>query len=145
MRVRDWMTGPVRSVRPEENLHDAEALMRQYYIRHLPVLYRGTLVGILSDRDLQSALPSPTTTLSVGEIRFYLARLQVSQVMTRQVLTITPQMPLAEATRLVHDRKLGALPVIAGGQVVGILTTTDLMEALGVLLQQAEKHQYALH
>lgn len=74
MRVRDWMTGPVLSVRPEESLHDAEALMRQHRIRHLPVLYQGTLVGILSDRDLQSALPSPTTTLSVGEIRFYLAR-----------------------------------------------------------------------
>src|SRR5207247_2079630 len=88
---------------------DAEALMRQHRIRHLPVLYRGTLVGILSDRDLQSALPSPTTTLSMGEIRFYLARLQVSQVMTRQVLTITPQMPLAEATRLMARQKAGGL------------------------------------
>jgi len=145
MRVRDWMTEPVMSVRLEESLRDAEALMRQHRIRHLLVLHRGTLVGILSDRDLQSALPSPTTTLSVGEIRFYLTSIQVAQVMTRQVVTITPQMPLAEAARLMRNRKLEALPVVEGGQVVGILTTTDLMESLSVLLQQEEQRQYALH
>lgn len=54
-------------------------------------------------------------------------------------------MPLAEAARLMRDRKLEALPVVAAGQVVGILTTTDLMESLGILLQPEEKRHYALH
>lgn len=144
MRVQAWMTEPVITVRPEESLSEAEALMRQYCLRHLPVVQRGALVGLLSDRDLQSALPSPATTLSVGEIRFYLASLHVSQVMTRHVVTVTPQTPLVEAARLMLHRKLGALPVVQGGQVVGMLTTTNLMESLHVLLQQEEERHYAL-
>jgi acetoin utilization protein AcuB len=139
MRVCEWMTEPVISIKPEDSLQDAEALMRQYRIRHLPVVQRGALVGIVSDRDIQSALPSPATALSVGEIRFYLASLHVVHVMTRQVVTVTPHTFLAEAVRLLCQRRLGALPVLDQGAVVGILTTTDLMKSLRVLLQEEEK------
>jgi acetoin utilization protein AcuB len=145
MHVSEWMTQPVISIKPEDSLQEAEARMRQYRLQHLPVLCQGTLVGLLSDRDLQSALPSPATTLSIGEIRFYLARIQVAHVMTRRAIAVAPQTPLAEAARLMRARKLEALPVVEAEQVVGILTTTDLLEFLGVLLQHEENHeQYAL-
>lgn len=102
-------------------------------------------MGLLSDRDLQTALLSPATTLSVGEIRFYLASIRVSQVMTHQVVTVTPQTPLVDAARLMHQRKLSALSVVPCGQVVGILTTTDLLESLHMLLQQEDKRHCVLH
>ncbi|MGE3541399.1 MAG: CBS domain-containing protein [Candidatus Tectimicrobiota bacterium] len=143
MHVAEWMSQPVISICPQDSLQEAAARMRQHRIRHLPVLQQGRLVGMLSERDVQSALPSPATTLSLGEVRFYLTRIRVADVMTRQVVVLSPTTSLAEAARLIRHKKLGALPVLAGQDVVGIVTTTDLLEFLSALLKDEETRQGA--
>ncbi len=134
--VRDFMTPTPISVSPNTPVDEARALMQQHRIRHLPVLDHGRLVGIVSDRDIRLVLPSPATSLSVYEIGYLLTRLTVAEIMTRGPLTIAPERPITEAVRRMLANKVGTLPVVAGGQLVGIVTRTNLLQAF--LLSQAE-------
>ena len=134
--VRDLMTPTPISVSPNTPVDEARTLMQQHRIRHLPVLDHGNLVGIVSDRDIRLALPSPATSLSVYEIGYLLTRLTVAEIMTRDPLTITPERPITEAIKRMLAHKVGALPVVAAGQLVGIVTRTNLLQAF--LLSQAE-------
>jgi len=130
------MTPTPISVSPNTPVDEARTLMQQHRIRHLPVLDHGNLVGIVSDRDIRLALPSPATSLSVYEIGYLLTRLTVAEIMTRDPLTITPERPITEAIKRMLAHKVGALPVVAAGQLVGIVTRTNLLQAF--LLSQAE-------
>jgi len=103
--------------------------MQQRKIRHLPVLKDGRLVGMLSDRDIRLVLPSPATSLSVWEIRHLLDKLTVGEVMTYFVMTTAPDCPVTEAVGRMLGHKVGALPVVADRQVIGILTRTDILRA----------------
>jgi len=87
------------------------------------------LLGIVTDRDIRLNLPSPATSLSVWEINYLLARLTVESVMTTSLVTVSPRQDTREAARLMLDHKIGALPVVDGGQLVGIITETDLLRA----------------
>ncbi len=134
--VRDFMTPTPISVSPNTPVDEARALMQQHRIRHLPVLDHGRLVGIVSDRDIRLVLPSPATSLSVYEIGYLLTRLTMAEIMTRGPLTIAPERPITEAVRRMLANKVSALPVVAGGQLVGIVTRTNLLQAF--LPSQAE-------
>jgi acetoin utilization protein AcuB len=103
--------------------------MHQRKIRHLPILQGGRLVGIISDRDIRLALPSPATSLSVWEVRHLLDKLTVGEVMTYFVMTTTPDCPVTEAVGRMLGHKVGSLPVVVDRQVVGILTRTDVLRA----------------
>jgi acetoin utilization protein AcuB len=127
--VREMMTESPVTVTPNTSIAEAQQLMQQHRIRHLPVLEHGHVVGILSDRDLRLARPSPATSLAVYEINYLLSQLTVAEVMTRFVITIAPERTVVEAVRLVLGQKIGALPVVEHGQLVGILTRTDLLRA----------------
>jgi CBS domain-containing protein len=106
---------------------------------HLLVLRGNQLVGLLTDRELDAARPSPATSLTVGEIRAALARARAEEVMIRDVVTVAPGTPLAEAARLMRDWQLTALPVLHEGAPVGLLTDATLLGVLGALLEdQAE-------
>jgi acetoin utilization protein AcuB len=110
-------------------------LMRERKVRRLPVLDRhGTLVGIVSDKDLLYASPSPATTLAVWEIPELLAKITVEKVMTDEVVTISEETPLEEAARVMADHRIGGLPIMQGETLVGIITETDLFKALLQLL-----------
>ena len=89
----------------------------------------GALVGIITDRDIRLNLPSQATSLSVWEINHLLTKLTVGQVMTQSVITVGPDRPARDAARLMLDNKIGALPVLDGGHLVGILTETDIVRA----------------
>jgi acetoin utilization protein AcuB len=136
LRVRDLMTKTPLTVTPDTSVHEARALMQQRKIRHLPVLEHGRLVGIISDRLLRTVLPSPATSLSVWEINYLLDRLTVGEVMTHFVMTVTPETLVSEAVGRMLGQKVGALPVVEEGQLVGILTRTDILRAF--LQLQAE-------
>jgi acetoin utilization protein AcuB len=99
-------------------------------IRHLLVVKDGLLVGIVTDRDIRSNLPSAATSLSVWEINYLLDRLRVGEVMTKAVLTIGPDREISEAARTMVDHKIGALPVVDGTRLVGIVTETDFVQAI---------------
>jgi acetoin utilization protein AcuB len=135
MLVHELMTKNPLTTSPETSVSDALSLMRQKKVRRLPVLDKaGKLAGIVSDQDLLYASPSPATSLSVFEITSLMAKITVAHVMTKKVVTIAEDLPVEEAGRIMADRKIGGLPVIKGGKLVGIVTETDLFRALLQLL-----------
>ena len=135
MLVRDQMTPAPITVPPEETVPDALNLMREKMIRRLPVVDRhGGLVGIVTDRDLLHASPSPATSLSVYELNYLLAKLTVDKVMARRVITVSDDSPLEDAARLMADKKIGGLPVVKDGALVGVITETDVFRAFLELL-----------
>lgn len=136
MLVRDYMSTAVITIYPETGVQEALRLMRQHKIRRLPVVNAaGELVGIVSERDLLYASPSPATSLSVWELNYLLARLEVKEMMTHNVIVTSPDAPLEEAARLMLQNKIGGLPVITENpitrikKVVGIITESDIFAA----------------
>jgi len=127
--IRDLMTPAPISVSPSIPVDEARALMQQQRIRHLPVLENGQLVGIVSDRDIRLVLPSPATSLSVYEIGYLLTRLTVGEIMTYFPVTIGADRLVAEAVKRMLAYKIGALPVVEKGKLIGILTRTNLLQA----------------
>lgn len=131
MLVRECMTLKPVVITPDTSATDALRLMRERQIRRLPVLDgHGRLVGIVSDRDLLHASPSPATSLAIWEIHDLLAKLKVDKVMTCDVFTVTEDTPLEEAARIMADSRIGGLPVMQGTVLVGIITESDLFKAL---------------
>jgi acetoin utilization protein AcuB len=98
-------------------------------IRHLLVKEGGRLVGIVTDRDIRLNLPSQATSLSVWEVNHLLSRLTVGEVMTKGVIITGPDQEARAAARLMLEHKIGALPVLDGAHLVGILTETDILRA----------------
>jgi|SRR5215210_3503663 len=137
MRVADWMTPDPVTIAPGATAGEALALMRQRRIRHLPVVDAGRLVGMLSDRDPRSALPSAVVLGELEEGDPAAAR-PVAEIMTADPLTIPPSQPVEEAARLLTEQRIGAVPVVEGPRLLGILSADDLLRAFvessGVLL-----------
>jgi acetoin utilization protein AcuB len=129
MRVRDLMTPTPITVGPEMPMLQARERMREARIRHLVVTEDARVVGIVTDRDIRLNLPSPATSLSVWEINELLARLTVGQIMSASVIVVDPDRPAAEAARIMTDHKIGALPVVDGTRLAGILTESDFVRA----------------
>ena len=139
MLVGERMSRPPIIIPPEMSIHDALALFKKERIRRAPVIKGGKLVGIVSDKDLLNASPSPATTLSVWEMNYLLSKLTVSEVMTKQVTTVAEDTPIEEAARIMADNKIGGLPVVKGSRVVGIITETDLFKLFIELMGAREK------
>ncbi len=130
MLVAERMTHTPITITPDVSVPDALRLMRDKKIRRLPVLdAHGALVGIVSDKDLLLVAPSPATTLAIWEITDLLSKLKIEKVMTRNVITVAEDTPLEEAARIMADHKIGGLPVMRAGRLVGIITETDLFKA----------------
>jgi acetoin utilization protein AcuB len=138
MLVGERMKSPVITVRPDLSLIDALNLMKQEHIRRMPVVKDGKLVGIVSEKDLLNASPSPATSLSIYEMNYLLSKLQIKDVMTKNVLTVTEETPIEEAARIMADNKIGSLPVAQDGRIVGIITETDLFKLLLELMGARE-------
>lgn len=128
MLVRSRMTSDVKTVAPETTLAQALAVARTHGIRHLPVLQNERLVGLVTDRDLRLAMP-PVWADRDSELRDALHRRTVADVMTTRIITTSPDLPVEEAARLLYENRIGCLPVMQDGRVVGILTETDLLRA----------------
>ncbi|MBI4611696.1 MAG: CBS domain-containing protein [Candidatus Rokubacteria bacterium] len=130
MRVRDFMSVSPITVDPKTPVAEARELMQRHRIRHLLVVEREQLLGIITDRDIRLNLPSPATSLSIWEINYLLAKLTVDRVMTRAVMTIAPRRPVADAVRLMLEHRIGALPVTERERVEGLITETALLRVL---------------
>jgi acetoin utilization protein AcuB len=138
MLVGERMKSPVITVRPDMSLIDALNLMKQEHIRRTPVVRDENLVGIVSEKDLLNASPSPATSLSIYEMNYLVSRLQIKDVMTKNVLTVTEDTPIEEAARIMADNKIGGLPVLREDHIVGIITETDLFKLLLELMGARE-------
>ena len=135
MFVREYMTHNPVTITADVSVPQALRLMRDKKIRRLPVLdRRDKLVGIVSDRDLLHASPSPATSLSVWEMNELMGKLKVKEVMTREVITVSEELPIEEAALIMADHKIGGLPVMREQTLAGIITETDLFKALLELL-----------
>lgn len=130
MLVEKLMQPNPITVSPQDSFRHAKALIRQQGIRHLPVVAHDQLVGIVTDRDLRQASPSPATSLETFELHYLLDRLTVQEIMTSKVITVTPDTPIEEAARLMLHHRIRGLPVIRGSALVGILTETDILRAI---------------
>jgi acetoin utilization protein AcuB len=130
MLIRERMTRNPVLCAPDISVTDAFDLMKKSRIRRMPVVDKhGKLVGIVSDQDLQRVSPSPATTLSTYEIPYLLSKVKVSDVMTKQVITVQEDTPIEEAARIMVDNKIGGLPVVnETSAVVGIITETDIFK-----------------
>jgi acetoin utilization protein AcuB len=134
MLVHNRMTRDPVTVTPDDTLARALQLTRANRVRHLPVVGGDQrLSGILSDRDIRLSMPSPLT-VEDAERADFLARTPIAAVMTREVISIAPSEPIEEAARLMYGHRIGALPVVAEGRLVGIVTDTDILYAFVQLL-----------
>jgi acetoin utilization protein AcuB len=134
------MTSPPITVTPDTSIDHALELMREQQVRRFPVVdARGKLVGIVSEKDLLYASPSPATTLSVYEIPYLLSKIKMRDLMTKEVITVTKDTPLEEAARIMADNKIGGVPVTQGKELVGIITETDIFKILLEMLGAREE------
>lgn len=134
MKVSERMKRDVVTVTPETTLSEALRIVRDRKIRHLPVVEAGRLVGIVTDRDLKKVSASDATALSVWELNYLLDRVKIGDFMTRSVITVSPEASIDEAAELMLIHRIGSLPVVKEGSVVGILTETDLVETLVAIM-----------
>ncbi|MGD9099836.1 MAG: CBS and ACT domain-containing protein [Anaerolineae bacterium] len=128
MLVKDRMTRDPVAITPDTSFPDAFHVIREKRIRHLPVVKGNKLVGVVAQTDLLHASPSTATTLTVFEINYLLANLHVREVMSSPPITVLEDAPLEEAARVMVEKKIGCLPVMSNGLLVGMITETDIFE-----------------
>jgi acetoin utilization protein AcuB len=134
MLVKNRMSRDPATVAPGDSLAHAMRLTREHRIRHLPVVENGELVGILSDRDIRLAMPSPLTVEDADRAAF-LERTKISEVMTRDVITAGPLDSVEDAAQQMCRRRIGALPVVdAHGRLLGLVSETDILHAFAEVL-----------
>ena len=130
MLIRYWMSKPVITVEKNDSMQQAATLMKENHIRLLPVVDKGKLCGILSDRDLKRASASDATSLDVHELLYLIAKIKVGDIMTRNVVTVHQDWTVEEAANLMLERKISGAPVVDdNGQLCGVITQTDLFKA----------------
>jgi CBS domain-containing protein len=128
--VRDWMTANPITVEPKTTLPEAHKIMKDRRIRRLPVIDRGHLVGIVTLGDVREAEPSDATTLSIFELHYLLAKLTIGEIMTREPLTISAHATIREAAKMMLQHKIGGLPAMEDGKLVGIITESDIFRVM---------------
>lgn len=133
MQVRAWMKHPVHCAKPLDSIQHARELLGKYRVNQLPVTVDGRLVGIITDRDLRDAFPSVfDSALFAREKPKVTATdprtVTVEMVMTPNVTTVAPDDSMSDAVRLMRKQKIGALPVVEGERIVGILTRSDVLD-----------------
>jgi CBS domain-containing protein len=133
--VRDFMSAPATSVPQDASLLDAVLTFRSTGFRHLPIVEGGHIVGVISDRDVQRVSPSLFSKLSEKEYNNVFRTTPLRDVMTRNPITVTPDTPLSEAATILDELKVGCLPVVQDGQLVGIITVIDMLKVLILYLR----------
>jgi acetoin utilization protein AcuB len=139
MLVGNRMTPDPITVTDKTPIDEALKIMRDKKVRRLPVLNaKADLVGVVAEKDILYASPSPATSLSIHEIHYLIAKLTVAEIMTKKVYTVTDDTPLEEAARVMADNQIGSLPVMRDGKLVGIITETDIFKSFVELLGARE-------
>jgi acetoin utilization protein AcuB len=141
MLVGERMTRHPITIGPDTSVADALKWMHEEDVRRFPVVDKktGKLIGIVTEKDLLYASPSPATSLSVHELNYLLAKLTVEKVMSADLATVAEDTLIEEAALLMIDRKVGALPVMRGEQLVGIITETDIFKTFIELFAAREE------
>ncbi len=129
MLVKDYMKTDVLTVEEEDSFNSVVNLMKENRIRHVPVVRKGKVVGIVTESDIKKASASPATTLSVYELNYLLDRIRVKDIMTADVISAQPDMTLEDAAMTMREKRIGGLPVVdRKNNLVGIITLTDIVD-----------------
>ena len=129
--VENWMNPNVITVDADDSMLDATKLLKEHNIRHLPVLEKGKLVGVITDRDLKRASPSDATTLEAHELLYLIANIKVREIMTRNPITVPYNFTREEAAEILLQARISGMPVVdKAGDVIGTITQTDLFKVL---------------
>ena len=139
MFVRDIMTTNVVSVPSSTSVPEAQEIMRVHHIERLPVVDRRKLIGIVTKDRLLRALPSPVTSFTRQELTYLLSKLQVKEIMEKNVVTVTPDATVEEAIIIAQTNRVGSLPVLEDENLVGMVTTNDSFYSLLNPLMGLEK------
>jgi len=125
------MSKKVITVDESDSISYASNLLKENNIRRLPVLKEDKLIGIVSDRDIRSASPSKVTSLDIWELHYLMSKVKVKEIMTKKIITISPESTIEKAAIMMHDNKIGGLPVVdSKKKLVGIITEHDVFAAL---------------
>jgi acetoin utilization protein AcuB len=131
MFISDWMTKKVYSVTPDDSIATAIKLLKEKKIKHLPVVKSdGTVVGMLSDRDIKDYTPSKATTFEIRELNYILFTTKVKEIMVKKVISAPPSMAIEEAAMIMYDNNIGCLPVVDHNKLTGIISDKDLFRVL---------------
>ncbi len=134
MFAKDYMTRTVMTLHPEDHLVDVRKSMQEQGVRHLPVVDGGKLVGIVSLNTIRDAAPSKATDLSIHEVHYLLSKMKIREVMKKDVVTCAPDDHVEDVAKIMQTRRIGAVPVVDKGQLVGILTNNDMFRILMKML-----------
>lgn len=148
MRVEDLMTSKVFTVEQHDLIDRVFFLIHYERIRHLPVVEKGKVVGIVSDRDLYKALGPKSNSNAIetasgkGTVELHVIPLKVQNIMRRGVLTVQPDSYASEAAAIMADNKVGALPVVnKDGKLVGIISSTDILRVFSKIEKAGEERE----
>ncbi|MFC1821887.1 CBS and ACT domain-containing protein [Thermodesulfobacteriota bacterium] len=131
MLVKNWMSKIVITVDKDDSMLDATNLLKKHDIRMLPVMKKGKLVGVITDRDLKRASASDATTLEVHELLYLLSRIKIGDIMTTDPVTVPFDYSIEETAEILLENKISGVPVVDHeGQAVGTITQTDIFKAL---------------
>ncbi|MGI6622027.1 MAG: CBS domain-containing protein [Clostridiaceae bacterium] len=134
MFVKNKMTANPFTISPDQTIPDAHEIMAKHGVKRLPVMKNGKLVGIVSKEDIIQASPSKATTFSMGEITYLLSKTKISQIMSKNLITISSNALLEEAALLMRDNSVSFLPVVDDNKLVGIITESDIFDSFIELL-----------
>lgn len=138
MLVRDFMTVEVTSLQDSDTLLDAAMVFVRSSFRHLPVLRNKKVVGIITERDVKQFAPSLLSRTTAEEYNQIMETTPISRVMTKNPITLRPDQPVFEAANLLYSKRIGCMPVVENEELVGILTTTDLVGLLIRILSEKD-------
>lgn len=134
--VREWMTPDPITITVDTPLMDAHRIMTENRVRRLPVMKDGEIVGIVTLGDIRGAEPSEATSLNVWELNYLLSQTTVARVMSRPVITVPLDTSIADAAQLMLENRIAGLPVVDGGDLVGIITESDIFRMVVARWQQ---------
>ena len=136
MLVRDFMTTDLTTLQETDALLEATLVFATSTFRHLPILREKKLVGVVTERDLKHYTPSVLSGIPPEEYNRLMETTPLSKIMTRDLATIAPDNSVFDAVQILYDRRIGCLPVVENGELKGIITTTDMLKLLVVLLKE---------
>ncbi len=130
MLVSNWMSKPVITIDANDSMHDAMTLLKENDINMLPVMSKGKLVGIITDRDVKRSSASDATTLEIHELLFLISKIKVKEIMTKDPITVPSDYTIEETAQVLLEKNISGVPVVDGKTVVGTITQTDIFRAM---------------
>ena len=143
MLVRDYMTTEMVTVQETDTLLDATMFFVRSTFRHLPVVRGRQLVGVITERDVKQYAPSVLSGISAEDYNSIMETTPISRVMARSPITVRPEQSVLEAAKLLYAKRLGCLPVVQDNELVGIITTTDMLKVLAQILEKSDAGRVA--